>query len=234
MKVFKNPIFMFILGVFITGGVVFAAGEIDASKIIYKDQNDNEMTVESALNNLYTKASNIISDDNLYLYWLGNEYSETTGGWSSTYSITSWSQQYSHYSVTLKSAIKNIDNYALYTDNEFQYSVMNTNNKIDCTDYNYVNIYYSWTTQYHAVVNFVKSLEGNNYALDSTSINSNIIYTTGLGIDPKGKHILVSYPITCTEAGYIVIHTIRGNSSDPTSDLKVYGVVLSKEPMGIH
>ena len=51
MKIFKNPLFTFILGILLFGGITIIADTLNASQIPYKDTN-----VASALDNLYTKS----------------------------------------------------------------------------------------------------------------------------------------------------------------------------------
>ena len=77
-KIFKTRIFTFILGFVVAGGIgVYAASQILASDISYKDG-----TVESALNDLYSKANNSI-------YYVGELNSTVTdnGATTSTFDI---------------------------------------------------------------------------------------------------------------------------------------------------
>ena len=53
MKLIKNPIFMFILGIIISGTTVFAVTQISASEIEY----DNTHSVKDKIDDLYTTAT---------------------------------------------------------------------------------------------------------------------------------------------------------------------------------
>lgn len=58
MKILKNPIFIFILGIVIATCLgVYAGTKISASNITYIDQNNNEKTVDVVLNELYSLAN---------------------------------------------------------------------------------------------------------------------------------------------------------------------------------
>ena len=46
MKFIKNPIFTFIIGMIISGGIVYGATTINASQITYTDKNNVEKTVD--------------------------------------------------------------------------------------------------------------------------------------------------------------------------------------------
>lgn len=68
-KIFKSRLFMFILGILLTSGVVYAANMISSSDVSYRPENDefNVSNVKSALDELYdmadgNKVTFIISD----------------------------------------------------------------------------------------------------------------------------------------------------------------------------
>ena len=60
MKFFKNPIFMFTLGIIISGCVAFAATQINANEIKY----DNTHSVKDKIDDLYTTAAATIANLN--------------------------------------------------------------------------------------------------------------------------------------------------------------------------
>ena len=60
MKIFKSRLFMFILGILLTSGVVYAANMISSSDVSYRPENNefNVSNVKSALDELYTRSDN--------------------------------------------------------------------------------------------------------------------------------------------------------------------------------
>ena len=77
MKIFKNPIFMFALGLIIMGSISVVANELFASSITYdnstshlKDANNQDVTtVQGAIDTLYNKAtSNFFSMDSKNIF----------------------------------------------------------------------------------------------------------------------------------------------------------------------
>ena len=73
-KVFKNPIFMFILGAVVFGSIGVFASQIAASNITY-----NNTTVDLALNDLYSRVGTSFGiDDNYFVAAYGSQSSSRT------------------------------------------------------------------------------------------------------------------------------------------------------------
>ena len=85
MKIFKNSIFTFILGLIIAGTIGVVAVNLSANNIDFEpnDENWNVSTVQGALNDLYTK---VVSAD---LDFPGSDNYTTTGTYSRAYVVIS-------------------------------------------------------------------------------------------------------------------------------------------------
>ena len=219
MKIKRNSIiigFVVALMILVSGISVYATATYYASQVTYK----NGKTVEQALNELYAS-----KDNRLYLYWKGNTFDDITGGWESSVSLDAWASIDDH-SVTRKNAIFNTDHIDLSTNSTYQFAVANTKNKIDCTGYNYINIYYTMTKSYYTRVAFADRLDSGIYGVE---VSGNV----GESVDwfdifmPQNGLRLITIPITEQNSDYIFINTIKGASFDTETDLKVYGVFLS-------
>lgn len=57
MKFIKSKLFYFLIGVILSGSMVYAATTISASNITYTDKNNVEKTVDVVLDDLYDKAN---------------------------------------------------------------------------------------------------------------------------------------------------------------------------------
>lgn len=205
-----------IVGVILASSITVYAYSYIASDVKYTKKDGTEVSVESALNELYEK-----NNKNLYLYWKGNTYDNITGGWESSITTNTWATNNAN-GITKKNAIFNKEEgyIDLSTDNTYQYVVANTKNKIDCTQYKYINIWYSLSRSYYTLLN-IESTLNPIYCMDAPSR----IYSRVLNLSDS---FVISYPINCSEAGYISFSTLRGVGSDTTTDLKIYGIYLSK------
>ena len=225
-KIFKSRIFIFILGVISAIGITSAfAYSIIASDVGFTPQDSEWIkqdgqpieNVEEALDDL--RAEFNAQEKKLFLYWRGDTFDAVTGGWSSSMNYGTWGSG-NNTGVSKKNAVFNDEYIDVSINSTYQYVVANTNNKIDCTDYEYINIYYAASSIYYAQVT-VENILNPVYV---TSGNERIWRS---GLMASSMHI-ISYPITCSSPGYIAFSTLRGIASDSVTSLKVYGVYLSK------
>lgn len=219
MKLKKNFIIIgivVVLMILVSGISVYATATYYANQVTYK----NGKTVEQALNELYASR-----DNRLYLYWKGNTFDSVTGGWESSVSLDAWASTDNH-SVARKDAIFNTDHIDLSTNSTYQFAVANTKNKIDCTGYNYINIYYTMTKSYYTRAVLADRLDSGIYGVD-VSENAGASVDWFDVIRPQDGLKLLTIPITEQNSEYIFINTIKGASFDSETDLKVYGVFLS-------
>ena len=221
-KIFKNPILTFIIGLIIAGGISVSAYSLFATNINYepiwkKEDGTNITNVSEALDELYNKADS----KRKYLYWNGNTYDEVTGGWDSSITTNTWGDG-NNTTISKKNATFASNYMDLSIDNTFQYVVANTKNKIDCTNYNYITVWYKMSKEYmsllriESILNPLYYLSGQSRILQKRLLNN-------------GDSYIISYPITCSEPGYVTFSTLRGVANDTVTDLKIYGVYLSKE-----
>ena len=220
MKLKKNLIIVGIvvgLIILISGISVYATATYYANQVTYK----NGKTVEQALNELYAS-----KNDRLYLYWKGNTYDSVTGGWESSVVYDAWADTDSNH-VTRKDATFNSNHIDLATDSIYQYRVANTKNKINCSGYNYINIYYTMTTNYYSRVCLASRIDSGLYGVETLNGSgpSIDIYKS---FDVQNELRLLSIPIDSDDSEYIFVSTIRGVARDNLTDLKVYGIFLSK------
>ncbi|MBR1416362.1 MAG: hypothetical protein IJ572_00900 [Bacilli bacterium] len=219
-KLFKSRFLFLILGIVIVSGIssVFAYSLL-AQDVGFtpKDTTWEVDNTKEALDDLRDEFN--AQEKKLFLYWKGNTFDAVTGGWSSSMNYGIWGGG-NNTGINKKSAVFNSDHMDVSINSTYQYVVANTNNKIDCTNYEYINILYYASNIYWAQV-AVESKTNPTYVING----SERIY----GYNLVGSNMLiVSYPLTCSDPGYISFTTMRGISSDSVTTLRIYGVYLSK------
>lgn len=172
------------------------------------------------------------SPEILPLYNKGDECTNITGGWDSTFTTEKWSSANGN-TLTTRPIVKNIDNIFINPTNTFSLYPMNTVNKIDFTSYNTLYIEMAIdAVPYHIGIQIISDLTGN-YSMDEGSMPEQNVKTFCIANKNTGNYLKKHY-IDIEDISdisgeyYIALYDLRGSSTDPCGETYIKKIWLSQ------